>query len=104
MIANTPMLTLKDAKRIAGRVGARIQVFSEDTLPDSATQEVSYQVTIAGRSFRSVDGEEMGTVFWASTPREAAHVALVETGRFTTQLIRLCKQLYVDENLLFRVD
>lgn len=88
-------LTLAQAKRIAGRVGARISV-KKSTNPDDNLFE-QLVVTIAGRQFRDLDGNERQTTFYVQTPLEAAHFAVMETAKHAHALVEVCKKAYVDE-------
>lgn len=84
-------MSLKQAKLIAGRVGARI-----------VEESASYEVTIAGRALRDpVSNETSPMVFYASSPVQAAHTALVQTGIHAKAVLELSKRIYVEEDLLF---
>lgn len=87
-------ITLAQAKKIAGRVGARIA-------PDRNDPSLLL-VTIQGRSFKDLNGLQRQTVFAAQTPLEAAHTAVIQTGQHCHQLLELCKHTYVNEDVLFR--
>ena len=87
-------ITLAQAKRIAGRVGARIT-------PDKDNPGV-FIVTISGRSFKDLNGEMRSTKFYASPALQAAHTAVIQTGAYCHALLELCKYTYVNEDVLFR--
>lgn len=89
-------ITLAQAKRIAGKVGARIKAETDGDGPDH------YVVTIQGRAFTALNGVERPTVFFCLTPLEAAHTAVIQTGQHSTQLLELCKMTYVNEDVLFQ--
>lgn len=84
-------MTLPNAKRIAGRVGARI-----------VAKGTEYLVTIAGRPIRDpVTGHISQMTFHSATPFEAAHEALIQTAIHSRALMELAKRIYVEEDLLF---
>lgn len=84
-------MTLKQAKLIAGRVGARILENSSE-----------FEIIIAGRGLKDpVSGETSAMTFFAPTPFQAAHTALVQTGIHAKALLELSKRIYVEEDLLF---
>ena len=89
-------LTLQQAKRIAGRVGARI------VQNNNTGSEPVYEVTIAGRSFKDLDGSQRLMLFYARSPLEAAHTAIVQTGAYCKALVEVCKRTYVDEDALWQ--
>ena len=83
-------MSLKEAKRIAGRVGARI-------VEKSVGQDhFVYEVVLAGRSLKGV----VENHFTGRTPRDAAKLAVLETGRQARVLYDYAKQVYVEEDIL----
>ena len=79
-------MTLKQAQRIAGKVGARIKAVPS-----------GFEVTIPGRSVSASGMTFTGGV----TPRQACHAAIIETGKHSQRVLDLCKKVYVEEDLLF---
>lgn len=95
-------MNIKTAKKIAGRVGARIEEFKfhESGSDNHVLIAVhTLRITIPGRAI----GEEKMTISMpeGATPRGAAHTAIVETGKHAQRLLSLCKKVYVEENLLW---
>jgi hypothetical protein len=90
-------MTLKQAQRIAGRVGARIRV-----VPDVATAGLEiFEITISGRTIKGQDGNDLPMLFTEHSPRAAAHCAVIRTGIHAQAVQNLCKKVYVEEDLLF---
>lgn len=85
------MMTLKTARQIARRVGAQIKEI------DSGTGEYKVKLSIMTAKDPNFGCAE----FFASSPRHAAHVAVMETAKACHALLTEAKQIYVDENLLF---
>ena len=78
-------MSLKEAKRIAGRVGARI-----------VEKPGLYTVILAGRAIEGVTQ----THFEVFSPRQAATCAVIETGRQAIILKDFAKQVYAEEDIL----
>ena len=91
-------LTFQQARRIAARVGARI----EEARDAAGVQAPTYRVTISGRSVKDLNDKATNMVFHAATPIEAAHRAIIETAKHAQLLVEICKLVYVNEDLLFR--
>lgn len=89
-------ITLAQAKKIAGRVGARI---AEDKADPSGRR---LAVTISGRAFKDLDGNGVPTVFYVQSPLEAAHAAVIHTGQYCHALLEVCKKTYVDEQAFWQ--
>lgn len=83
-------MSLKTAKAIARKVGARIT--------EHGSVEASFLVVLA---IPEVGKNGQPARFWAQSPREAAHTAIIETAKACQALLVEAKQIYVDENLLF---
>lgn len=83
-------MTLKEAKRIAGRVGARIV---------ETPNKGIYEIRIAGRPFEN-NRINHSVVFHEQSLREAAKTAVLETGKHAKALYERAKQVYVEEDIL----
>lgn len=52
--------------------------------------------------FRNLNGEIHQTTYYAQTPIEAAHIALIQTGQRCYDLLEVCKKTYVDEQAFWQ--
>lgn len=88
-------MNLKEAREIARKVGATI---SEQVLNpnDPKTYTVRLGVIRIG-----ANGIREDIILHATSPREAADLAVVETGRAARQLLEVAKQVYSDSDLIF---
>lgn len=94
-------MNLKEARELARKVGATI---SETTnpAPELGSQGSSKEYTVRLGVIRmGSNGVREEIVLHASTPREAADLAVVETGRAARQLLEVAKQVYSDSDLIF---
>ena len=88
-------MNLKEAREIARKVGATI---SEQILNpnDPKTYTIRLGVIRMG-----ANGVREDIILHARSPREAADLAVVETGRAARQLLEVAKQVYSDSDLIF---
>ena len=88
-------MNLKEARDIARKVGATI---SEQILNpnDPKTYTIRLGVIRMGPN-----GTREDIILHANSPREAADLAVVETGRAARQLLEVAKQVYSDSDLIF---
>lgn len=88
-------MNLKEARDIARKVGATI---SEQILNpnDPKTYTIRLGVIKMGSN-----GIREDIILQATSPREAADLAIVETGRAARQLLEIAKQVYSDSDLIF---
>ena len=86
-------MNLKEAREIARKVGATIHELSD-------AGERYYSVRL-GVVKMGANGTREEILLSASSPREAADLAVVETGRASRQLLEVAKQVYSDSDLIF---
>lgn len=99
-------MNLKEAREIARKVGATIEekkatppkVIPQDFNPSEYYKEFIVRlgvVRIGG------NGTRENIVIHAGSAREAAELAVVETGRAARALVEEAKRVYVDSDLIF---
>ena len=105
-------MNLKEAREIARKVGATIEEKRgriEKSAPDVANVpgdvirfrgEISYIVRL-GVVRIGPNGTRENVVLHATSPHEAADLAVLETGRACRALIEQAKSVYVDSDLIF---
>lgn len=88
-------MNLKEAREIARKVGATIseQVFNPN-------EPKTYTVRLGVIRMRA-DGTREEILLHANSPREAADLACIETGRAARQLLEIAKRVYSDSDLIF---
>lgn len=88
-------MNLKEAREIARKVGATI---SEQVLNPNEAKTYTVRLGVVKMGANGIREEILLT---ASSPREAADLAVVETGRAARQLLEVAKQVYSDSDLIF---
>ena len=90
-------MNLKSARELARKVGATIE---EKKRSENMTQITEYIVRLGVIKIEG-NGGRQSIVLHASSPHEAADLAVVETGRACRALLEHCKQVYTDSDLIF---
>jgi hypothetical protein len=90
-------MNLKTAREIARKVGATIE---EKKAFDIGVDVTEYIVRLGIIKINS-SGVRENIVLHASSPHEAADLAVVETGRAARALLEEAKSVYVDTDLIF---
>lgn len=83
-------MNLKEARELARKVGA--------TISESAVNEYTVRLGVIKMG---PNGVREDIVLQANSPRQAADLAVVETGRAAHQLLEIAKQVYSDSDLSF---
>lgn len=92
-------MNLKEARELARKVGATISE-SDAVLIGSSPNGKQYTIRL-GVIRMGANGVREEILLHATTPREAADLAVVETGRAARQLLEVAKQVYSDSDLIF---
>jgi len=103
-------MNLKEARELARKVGATIEERkgpSTAIITDAKGKITGYEDTheyiirLGVISIEEGTGRRKDIILHASTPREAAELAVVETGRAAIALAAEAKKAYVDSDLIF---
>ena len=88
-------MNLKEARDIARKVGATI---SEQILNPNDPKTYTIRLGVIRMGANGIREE---IHLQANSPREAADLAVVETGRAALQLLEIAKKVYSDSDLIF---
>ena len=97
-------MNLKEAREIARKVGATISESRELIHPGEGVSPPSYLTLYTvrlGVIKMGANGVREDIILHANSPREAADLAVVETGRAARALLEVAKQVYSDSDLIF---
>lgn len=95
-------MNLKEAREIARKVGATIEEKKDERLSEhDNTYEVTNYIVRLGVIRIGSNGTRETPILHATSPRQAADLAVVETGRAAIELASVAKRVYVDSDLIF---
>jgi hypothetical protein len=96
-------MNLKEAREIARKVGATIEERDSsdiDRAMNDRLREKTYIIRL-GVVRIGPNGTRENVVLHATSPHEAADLAVLETGRACRALLEQAKSVYVDSDLIF---
>ena len=98
-------MNLKTAREIARKVGATIEEKKTGNVwPDGksgAGYTLEYIIRLGVVRIDPGSGVRKNIELRATSPQEAANLAVVETGRAARELLEIAKSVYVDSDLIF---
>ena len=93
-------MNLKEAREIARKVGATIEEKKPANIAGVFPNQIEYIIRLGVIKIGS-SGVRENIVLHASSAREAADLACIETGRACRALLEQAKQVYTDSDLIF---